>query len=452
MASADKPSLPDDTKGYAQHQTHLLLLAILPEAIIEYMLAPLLPFMVKSMTEDPSKVGYLTGLISGSFYFPLLLTNMMWGSLSDRPVPGPRFILVLSVMVCGITTMVLGLTATFWIAVLCRLTAGVFGGHQRSLRAPLGIFTETKSAVHGGIHGGVLTHSIKAEGGLKGRPFLDAYPFFLPCAFGGVLAFAAFAVVSRYLQLRARRGKTEVDVGTFSVWKIFQPLIKAIRPAVMFPVGLYMMIAFCNMSWVTALPLLFASDTVKLSPRSSSFLLTTIAISKLFFQTFAFRILVVNLRVRGAYQVGMMMLIPACIGMKLVGEVMRGDDSHEGAWMFTIMIMLFFGFVEAISYLSVIIMITESVEPGSLGAAHGLAATCAAASRTLAPPLAGTLWQLGLLWEIPWLIFAVIACTGVASIVLVNYFPPTDRKAGYTTVYDDDTELEAFDDEEENYK
>jgi hypothetical protein len=57
-------------------------------------------------------------------------------------------------------------------------------------------------------------------------------------------------------------------------------------------------------------------------------------------------------------------------------------------------------------------MITDSVEPEALGAAHGLASTCAAAVRTLAPPLAGTLWEIGRKRSMPWLAFFFIASVG----------------------------------------
>ncbi|KAJ3214711.1 hypothetical protein HDU81_001631, partial [Chytriomyces hyalinus] len=41
----------------------------------------------------------------------------------------------------------------------------------------------------------------------------------------------------------------------------------------------------------------------------------------------------------------------------------------------------------------VIVMISDSVAPASLGAAHGLAATCAAVVRTFSPPLSGYAWS-----------------------------------------------------------
>ncbi|KAJ3216899.1 hypothetical protein HDU67_008806 [Dinochytrium kinnereticum] len=420
-AAAERVPLQVNTDAGSARQTYFLLLAILPEAIIETMLAPLLPFMVKSMSGNASDVGYLTGLISGSFYFPLLVTNMMWGSLSDRPFPGPRFILLISVAVCGLTTSILGITTVFWIAVLCRLMAGVFGGASTVVKGTIGDLHRDEAArawgfsvygsmyaiagIFGPVIGGFLTHPVKTKE-LQERSFLDTYPFFLPCMFGAALAAFSFAISLKSLNLRPRRhGRPDdpVDTLTPSLWKVLQPLIKAMKPKVMFPVGLY---------------------------------------------TFAFRTLVANLRVRGSYQVGMAMLIPACIGMNLVGQYMRGDESSESAWLFTIIIMILFGFVEAIAYLSVIIMITDSVDPGSLGAAHGLAATCAAGARTLAPPLAGTFWQLGVLWGIPWLIFAVIAFAGIFGIFLVNISPKQERGAvGYTTLSDDDTELEGFEDE-----
>ncbi|KAJ3107826.1 hypothetical protein HDU97_003174 [Phlyctochytrium planicorne] len=417
-------------------QTYLLLVAILPEAIIETMLSPLLPFMVKSMSHNPAEIGYLTGLISGVFYLPLLVTNMLWGSLSDRPTPGPKFILVISVFVCGATTF----------------TAGVFGGASTVVKGSIGdLFRDEVSrawgyarygtmyataGIVGPIIGGLLTHTPVQDS----TEFLDRYPFFFPCMFGVLLSVIGFIDAQRYLNIRPRRHpNSEGNAGELTFARIAAPLIKVMTPEVMFPISLYMLIAFCHMSWVTALPLLFASDAVALTPRSTALLLSVISVSKLSFQTFVFRPLVAHFRVRTSYQIGMTALVPAMIGMTIVGQVMRGEGSSYSTWGFTLSVMVLFGFVEAIAYLSVLLMITESVESHSLGSAHGLAATCAAGARTLAPPLAGTFWQLGILWGIPWLVFAVIGGVAAFSVILVQGgFPGFQWRRGYTNIGDND--------------
>ena len=65
-------------------QIYLLLGSILPEALLESMLLPLYPYIVRHLLPDSSDVGYYTGVFSAAFYMPLFLMNIVWGSASDR--------------------------------------------------------------------------------------------------------------------------------------------------------------------------------------------------------------------------------------------------------------------------------------------------------------------------------------------------------------------------------
>ena len=61
--------------------------------------------------------------------------------------------------------------------------------------------------------------------------------------------------------------------------------------------------------------------------------------------------------------------------------------------------MALIGVAEVLAFLSVIVLITESVTDqlgtGMLGLVHGLASTCSATVRALSPLTAGTLWGQG---------------------------------------------------------
>ena len=65
-----------------------------------------------------------------------------------------------------------------------------------------------------------------------------------------------------------------------------------------------------------------------------------------------------------------------------------------------VVVMILIGLVEVFTYLSVIVMITESVshQPESLkslGLVHGVASTCSALVRAISPTVSGTLWEYG---------------------------------------------------------
>jgi hypothetical protein len=77
----------------------------------------------------------------------------------------------------------------------------------------------------------------------------------------------------------------------------------------------------------------------------------------------------------------------------------------------------FIGLGEALSYLTVIMLITNSVDSSRLGMVHGVAATFAAAARAIAPSLAGTLWELGVSLHMPWLVFVSISAISVIAVL-----------------------------------
>jgi MFS family permease len=72
------------TTSSFQSQLSVLLGAILPEAILEAMLIPLYPFIVRLLLPESPDVGYYTGLFSSAFYMPLFVMNILWGATSDR--------------------------------------------------------------------------------------------------------------------------------------------------------------------------------------------------------------------------------------------------------------------------------------------------------------------------------------------------------------------------------
>lgn len=75
---------PLDQTPSATRQTIFLLLAILPEGILESMLIPLYPYMARGFGIGEEDVGYWSGVASSAFYMPLLVMNVVWGAASDR--------------------------------------------------------------------------------------------------------------------------------------------------------------------------------------------------------------------------------------------------------------------------------------------------------------------------------------------------------------------------------
>ncbi|KAJ3071261.1 hypothetical protein HDU98_005607 [Podochytrium sp. JEL0797] len=448
-------SFLDDTS-----QTYFLLLYVLPEAITETMLDPLIPYMIRSLSTDvppdqlDAVIGGRSGLLGGVFYLPLLVMNIFWGTLSD--VLGRKPILILGLLFSALTTFVLGInTTSFVIALFCRFMAGVFGSNSTVAKGALGeIHLDEKgrgwayslygsvyafSGIVGPLIGGILVDSGDATA---------SYPYFNACFFGSVLGLVAFGLTQVHFRepKELRLSKVEVEdsiVGSEASgeeWDDMRKEGKSLNPVaelmsvpgmkrlwsslrepmtgkVMFPILLYVLIAFCNRAWSTLLPLLFSAKQenggLGYTAFDTSFAMTIAACSKLLFQTVACQPIVARFGTNTSYCIGMAAVVPACLMISFLG----GTSGTGVEWILVLICMSLFGFVEALVYLSVIMMISDSVTTSSLGAAHGLAATCAAAVRTIAPPLVGYVWEfVAVQSKQPWTAFVIVEVAAILSI------------------------------------
>jgi ATP-dependent RNA helicase DHX8/PRP22 len=54
--------------------------------------------------------------------------NIVWGWLSDQY--GRKTILLVGIFFCFLTTLMLGLSKSYWLTLSCRFLAGVFGSNS----------------------------------------------------------------------------------------------------------------------------------------------------------------------------------------------------------------------------------------------------------------------------------------------------------------------------------
>ncbi|KAI9319546.1 major facilitator superfamily domain-containing protein [Obelidium mucronatum] len=404
-------------------QTYLMLLSLLPEAVTEKMLAPLVPFMVRMLSQDlPAEeqdqvVGQRAGLLTGVFYLPLLVMNVVWGALSDRM--GRKPILILGLLFGGLTTFVLGInSSSFTIALLCRFLAGVFGGNSAVAKGGLGEIHATES---GRAWAYSLYGSLYAVSGILGPligGMLVKYSSSLSpdLSFLGVSSISPYFNCWTYLELTTilyLQDQSKERVSEPAPIKPGAPPASAVAltsPKLMLAIALYVIIAFCNMSWAMIFSLIFAAPIehggLGFTPMDTSFAMTIPAVSKLLIQTLACRQIVTALGAQSRVLFGH-------------GGILGGVVS-EYTWLVCGICLLLIGFVEAVVYLSVMIMISESVPASSLGAAFGLSSTFAAGVRTVAPPLAGIAWELASEMKLPWVAFGIIQSVAALSVLIAT--------------------------------
>ncbi|KAH6577403.1 hypothetical protein BASA60_004029 [Batrachochytrium salamandrivorans] len=168
-----------------------------------------------------------------------------------------------------------------------------------------------------------------------------------------------------------------------------------------------------------------------LNSRDTSFYLMAISATKLLTQMVLFKHIksyfVFRGESRGSFQAAMALYIPAHFAIPIASSMVAFIPSNTPVpLVFTTamcIIMSLFGIAEAVAYVSVIVLITESASgTGALGLAHGFASTMAACVRTLGPALVGILWEIGASFIAPgasvWVVFgggAAVAFMGVIA-------------------------------------
>ncbi|KAJ3258868.1 hypothetical protein HK103_003250 [Boothiomyces macroporosus] len=185
------------------------------------------------------------------------------------------------------------------------------------------------------------------------------------------------------------------------------------------PILLYCLIAYVNMSYVTALPLYFAaskqSGGIEMNSRDTALSFTISASSKLITQLFFFdRFLQFLKTPKTTYQFGMLLLIPMFLLITILSSL------EKLRFIVILLIMIGIGISEALAYLAVMLLITESQVPQNLGLAHGLASTLSALARTFSPAISGLVWELGVSMKMPGLVFILGACISAVGVFAAN--------------------------------
>ncbi|KAJ3189176.1 hypothetical protein HDU85_002801 [Gaertneriomyces sp. JEL0708] len=417
-------------------QTICLLVALVPEGVLEAMLIPLYPYMVRSTGTIPeSEVGYYSGLLSSAFYGPLLVMNVVWGGVSDRI--GRKKVLVLGCAVGLIASVILVFGKAYWMFLSARVLAGLCGANSTVTKGLLGEVWKDESgrawgfAMYGVVYGaagiiGPMLAGLLADpvtrlgwgGWWIGRPFA------LACMVGTGLMVCGLALVMFCVEDQpARRGilkKTSTrtyepledhDSAEFIAETVGSPRgssssMRAVEEPIeddcqsssstgdtgmmgfILPISLYCVTAFTNAAYLTSVPLFLSApepDGLNKTPSETSLNITIIASTKLLSQLFLFTIIV---RYIGKW---------GCVGGGLVGYALGNALlAILVIWVGAIplpLIMVILGYSEVLAYCAVIMLINDTAPPGRLGLTHGLAGTCAAAVRTMAPAVAGSVWQ-----------------------------------------------------------
>ncbi|KAJ3270472.1 hypothetical protein HDV01_007779 [Terramyces sp. JEL0728] len=363
-----------------QNRIHILLLVstVIPETLLDSILTPLYPFVIRHMIPElpEEQLGYYLGLIRIFYNAPMLVTNLLWGRLSDM------------------------------------LVAGIFGSNSTIVKAMIGDFApdlETRSwgyAIYGsvfgitGIIGPVIARVLAPNSQERcSKGILCEYPYLMILSSGAAIVFIAF-VLGTFLPFKPfvyspieevetgnnqettftpnannrEDGQLVDELEDYSQAQLpSSPLADSNTVCILI---LYCIIAFVNTNYKVGIPLYFSAKEYDGGlGYDASYVSGTFAFlagAKLACQLLLFPQLVKYfVRPILVYRMGMMLYIPLHL---LFPSIIYLANARG---MAIIGLMLSMGFCESISYLSIILLITES-QSKHLGFVHGISTTMTA--------------------------------------------------------------------------
>ena len=338
----------------------------------------------------------------------------------------------------AISAFILSFSQSYTLSFFARLLAGIFGSNSTVAKSMIGDIATTPqetawgysaygavfgfSGIVGPLISGILYDPATLYPSLFSKDgFYGLRPYALPCFFGAFLTL--FSLVITYTQMKEWRRKVKLKRSSYDLVQqeeealhldnLSEPSVprrarstteSLLSPKIIAPIFLYCVIAFCSMVYMTAVPIYLSASRdhygLGLSAQQTSLCTMIISLVKFPLQLYGFQNYVVYFKdLNSCYRSGMMALIPVHLLLPLVSIL---GSRFEISWVVAcilILCMILIGIAEVLAYLSVIMLITESVagdkDADMLGLVHGLASTCSACVRALSPPLAGLLWEMG---------------------------------------------------------
>ncbi|KAJ7523035.1 hypothetical protein O6H91_18G035400 [Diphasiastrum complanatum] len=171
------------------------------------MLFPLLVFMVEQFGMaggSQQSIGQYAGILASLFPLAQFGTSWMWGAVSDRT--GRKPWLAFGNIVSAVFALLLGLCKNYTAACTVRFLGGLFNGTTTITKSILGELCDESNqakgfgmlnlawgigSVTGPVISGLLAQPCLQYGINHCPPFLQQYPFFLPCSVATAFSIAA---------------------------------------------------------------------------------------------------------------------------------------------------------------------------------------------------------------------------------------------------------------------
>ncbi|THH20372.1 hypothetical protein EW146_g974 [Bondarzewia mesenterica] len=176
------------------------------------------------VTDDPSRIGFYSGLVESSFALFQLISIYQWARLSD--IIGRRPVIFLGITGMAIASILFGLSQSLTCVLLIRCFAGLFSGNVAVIHSVLGELTDSTNqaiafpiygltwplgSIVGPLIGGTFSNPAAKFPDLFDNTFFRTYPYFLPGFIAAAISFTGVIFGYFFLEetLPSRRRKSD---------------------------------------------------------------------------------------------------------------------------------------------------------------------------------------------------------------------------------------------------
>ncbi|KAJ7690065.1 major facilitator superfamily domain-containing protein [Mycena rosella] len=393
------------------------------------------PFVIQLVRDtgvtggEESKNGYFAGILESVFFLAECLTVVYFGRASDRY--GRRPVLLFGPIGLALAMLGFGLSKRFWSLVVFRCIQGAFNGNigvSKSVMAEISDSTNiaeiysllpfmwTVGATLGPLIGGTLANpAVRYPDTLGKIPILREFPYLLPCATAGALAFCAFVFGVFGLketlpsaiayQKKSQRG-TEIEplLSDSSVAPEGEPSTDAVPPLralfvrpVLIALLNHGLLCFCQMSYDVLIPLVYATPIelggLGLSPLYIGRIMGLSGFLNIFLQLFISAKAIRRFGPRKIFITAFCCISLCFLAYPFLNLFARRAGKVDAATICVIVFQMVSSFIIFPTFACTQIFIVDSAPtPNSLGGVNGLAQMVASTLRSVAPSVAASLF------------------------------------------------------------
>ncbi|KAJ7595184.1 major facilitator superfamily multidrug-resistance, DHA1 sub-family [Mycena floridula] len=409
-------------------QLCVIFLLQFSEPISATVIYPFIPEFVRKTgitRGDDSKTGYYAGIIESIFFLAQCLLIYPWARASDRF--GRKRVVLFGPLGVTLAMLGFGLSKGYWSLVVFRCAQGVFNGNigiSRTIMAQITDSTNMAEAFSfmplmwcagitiGPLIGGVLSSPAASWPEVFGKSaFFSEYPYFLPCATAGFVAFLAFLSGILFLEepskARKKRGpllsEQTPDYGAISRTSAPEepPSLRSVITDSRVSITLisFGFLAFTQMSYTALLPLFYStsipSGGLGLLPRQIGTIMAILGVSGGLVQIFIFSKLMRRFGPRRMYLASLGGSFLSTIGFPLLTFLAKRAGKIDSLVIAVMVVQLTCGLYAYLANMAMNVMLIDSSPSDvAISRTNSLSQIVASFVRAVAPSAANSMFSV----------------------------------------------------------